>query len=186
MKRVDLLELVSIMESVGIADRRFIAPLCQQLMEADGFGGDGTEFAASVIQGIKPRDQLEAMQAAQMAVMHWATMKYMRQVGARCGTEYQEAAVATATKLARTYTAQMEAFKRYRTGCEQKIMLQHVSVAEGGQAIVGNVTQNALEDSADKTPALTDARQPAMPIIEQPEQVPVPVGHQRNGRRSSA
>jgi hypothetical protein len=34
-----------------------------------------------------------------------------------------------------------------------------------GQAIVGNVTQGALEEPAE-TPALTDARQPAMPSFE--------------------
>ena len=34
----------------------------------------------------------------------------------------------------------MEALKRYRSGVEQKVTLQHVSVAEGGHAIVGNVS----------------------------------------------
>jgi hypothetical protein len=170
MKRTDYLEFTSLMESFGFTDRRFIAPLFQQLTEADGFGGDGVEFAAALVQGTKPRDYLEAMQAAQMAAMHWATMKSMRQVGKSLGTAHQEVAVAMATKLARTFTAQMEAFKRYRTGGEQKVM--HVSV---GQAIVGTVTQNALEESANnKMSALTDARQLAMPIIEQPERVPIP------------
>jgi hypothetical protein len=32
------------------------------------------------------------------------------------------------------------AAKRYRTGGEQKVTVQHVSVNEGGPAIVGNVT----------------------------------------------
>jgi HNH endonuclease len=34
----------------------------------------------------------------------------------------------------------MEALKRYRSGGEQKMTVQHVHVAEGGQAIVGNVS----------------------------------------------
>jgi hypothetical protein len=34
-------------------------------------------------------------------------------------------------KLARTYTTQMEVLKRYRTGGEQNITVQHVSVSEG-------------------------------------------------------
>jgi hypothetical protein len=65
---------------------------------------------------------------------------------------------------------QMEALKRYRTGGEQKVTVQHVSVNEGGQAIVGNVNQAASGTAAEKpvttTPALSDARQQAMPIIE--------------------
>jgi hypothetical protein len=188
MKRIDYLEFVSLMESFGITDRRFIAPLLQQLTEADGFGGDGVEFATALVQGTKPRDHLEILHAVQMAAMHWATMKYMRQVGVSLGKAHQEVAVATATKLARTFTIQMEALKRYRAGGEQKVTVQHVSVGEGGQAFVGTVTQNALEESANnKMPALTDARQPAMPIIEQPERVPVPVRRQqKNAGRSSA
>ena len=42
-------------------------------------------------------------------------------------------------KLARTFATQVEALKRYRSGGEQKMTVQHVHVAEGGQAIVGNV-----------------------------------------------
>jgi hypothetical protein len=186
MKPIDYLEFVSIMESLGITDRRFITPLHQQLIEGDGFGGDGVEFAVSLIQGMKPRDHLEILHVVQMAVMHWATMKYMRQVGISVGTVHQEVAVGTATKLARTFTTQMEVFKRCRAAGEQKVTVQHVAVGEG--AIVGAVTQNVLEESANnKMPVLTDARQPAMPIIEQPERVPVPVRRQqKNARRSPA
>jgi hypothetical protein len=55
--------------------------------------------------------------------------------------------------------------------------VQHVSVGEGGQAIVGNVTQAtpqaASKQASDTPPALTDARQPAMPIIDKPVREPV-------------
>ena len=43
-------------------------------------------------------------------------------------------------KLARTFTTQMEALKRYRTGGQQKMTVEHVTVNDGGQAIVGNVS----------------------------------------------
>jgi hypothetical protein len=55
------------------------------------------------------------------------------------------------------------------------VTVQHVSVSEGGQAIVGNVTQETGGTAPQKpmttTPALTDARQQAMPPIETPAQV---------------
>ena len=38
-----------------------------------------------------------------------------------------------------TFAAQMSALKEYRSKGEQKMTVQHVHVAEGGQAIVGNV-----------------------------------------------
>ena len=34
----------------------------------------------------------------------------------------------------------MEALKRYRTTGEQKVTVQHVTVNDGGQAVVGTVT----------------------------------------------
>jgi hypothetical protein len=69
----------------------------------------------------------------------------------------QDSAERAFNKLTRTFAMQMEALKRYRSGAEQKVTLQHVSVAEGGQAIVGNVTQvpreNRQEQPAQEQPA---------------------------------
>jgi hypothetical protein len=69
-----------------------------------------------------------------------------------------------------TFATQMEALKRYRTGGEQKVTVQHVSVSEGGQTIVGNVTHAARERAPEKvansTVALPDAREPPMSTPE--------------------
>jgi len=45
-------------------------------------------------------------------------------------------------RLARTFPAQIEALNRYRSQSEPAITVQNVSVADGGNAIVGNVTQH--------------------------------------------
>jgi hypothetical protein len=72
----------------------------------------------------------------------------------------------------------MEALKRYRTGGEQKVTVQHVSVSEGGQAIVGNVTQGPRETARDKIPAsppaITDARMQPMAIVGERAPAAVP------------
>ncbi len=52
----------------------------------------------------------------------------------------EDAGVNRATKMLRTFTMQMEALKRYRTGGEQKVIVEHVHVNQGGQAIVGAVS----------------------------------------------
>jgi hypothetical protein len=52
----------------------------------------------------------------------------------------QDSAEKAFNKLARTFTTQMEALKRYRTGGQQKVTVEHVTVQAGGQAIVGNVS----------------------------------------------
>ncbi len=52
----------------------------------------------------------------------------------------QDSAERAFNKLARTFAVQVEALKRYRTGGEQKVTVQHVTVNEGGRAIVGSVS----------------------------------------------
>ena len=52
----------------------------------------------------------------------------------------QDAAERALNKLARTFATQMDALKRYRTGGQQKVTVEHVTVNEGGQAIVGAVS----------------------------------------------
>jgi hypothetical protein len=73
----------------------------------------------------------------------------------------------------------MEALKRYRTGGEQKVTVQHVSVSEGGQAIVGNVTQTPRETVRDKTvalpPALDHSRTAPMTNMGEPLLTPISV-----------
>ncbi|WP_287120652.1 hypothetical protein [Mesorhizobium sp.] len=40
----------------------------------------------------------------------------------------------------------MEALKKYRTGGQQYVTVKHVTVNEGGQAIVGNVSHGGQGD----------------------------------------
>lgn len=51
----------------------------------------------------------------------------------------QDAAERALNKLARTFATQMEALKRYRTGGQQKVTIEHVTVNAGGQATAGTV-----------------------------------------------
>jgi len=45
-----------------------------------------------------------------------------------------------ATKLMRTFVAQVEALRKYRTGGKQTIQVQHINVNAGGKAaVVGNI-----------------------------------------------
>ena len=87
----------------------------------------------SVVKGIEPRDQIEAMLAAQMAAVHVATMTFARRLAHVENIPQQDSAERAFNKLTRTFTTQMEALKRYRTGGEQKVTVQHVSVAKAAR-----------------------------------------------------
>ena len=98
----------------------------------------GTAFVQSIVFGIEPRDQLETMLAAQMAAVHNATMTFARRLAHVENIQQQDSASRAFNQLARTFTAQMDALKRHRSSGQQ-VVVKHVTVENGGQAIVGNV-----------------------------------------------
>ena len=100
-----------------------------------------SNFLLSVVRAVQPRDELETLLALQMGAIHAATMMLARRLNHVETIPQQDAAERALNKLARTYAMQMETFKRYRTGGQQKVVVEHVTVNEGGQAIVGAVTQ---------------------------------------------
>jgi hypothetical protein len=81
--------------------------------------------------------------AAQMAAVHIATMTFARRLAHVETIPQQDSASNAFNKLTRTFAAQMSALKDYRSRGEQRMTVQHVHVAEGGQAIVGNVNAPA-------------------------------------------
>jgi hypothetical protein len=91
----------------------------------------------------------------------------LRRLNRAARTDPQD--IAAFNKFVRTFATQLEALKRYRTGGEQKVTVQHVSVSEGGQAIVGNVThaapELALEKVVNSSSGLTDAREAPMTVV---------------------
>jgi hypothetical protein len=99
-------------------------------------------MAMAILNGIQPQDEIEGMLAVQMIGVHNVAMAAIRRgmlkdqtfVGRQANTDQ-------ATKMLRTFVAQMEALKKYRTGGQQKMIVEHVNVNEGGQAIVGTVNQ---------------------------------------------
>jgi len=122
----------------------FVEGLVSQIVHIASQGAKPDEkamnYVASMIAGIKPRDEPEAMLAAQMAAVHNASMTFARRLAHVTNIQQQDSAERAFNKLCRTYAAQLEALKRYRTGGQQKITVKHVTVNEGGQAIVGNVS----------------------------------------------
>jgi anion-transporting ArsA/GET3 family ATPase len=83
------------------------------------------------------------MLAAQMAAIHCSSMNFAVRLNSADTLKQRESAERSLNRLARTFTCQLEALKKYRGG-EQRIIVQHqqVNVNEGGQAIVGTVEQH--------------------------------------------
>jgi len=96
-------------------------------------------FALAVVEEAKPEDGLEAVLAVQMAAVHLAAMKALKRLHQAEGLAQFEAQERAANRLLRTFATQMQTLKKYRSKGEQKVTVEHVTVNEGGQAIVGAV-----------------------------------------------
>ena len=134
-----------LMEALGTADGSFLNGYLGQVangaLKSKEADPDALNFMVAAIAGIGPKDHVEAMLAAQMVAVHNATMTFARRLAHVENIPQQDSASAAFNKLARTFAAQVEALKRYRGGGgEQRVTVEHVTVNEGGQAIVGNVT----------------------------------------------
>jgi len=133
----------------GIENESLVKQLIMQAMNASSINfvqQDGQqdklilESTLSMIESISPQNGLEAMLAVQMVTVHNMSLDMSRRAMLKEQTiEGVEYNINRATKLMRTFTAQMEALKRLRMGGKQTIQVQHVHVNEGGQAIVGDV-----------------------------------------------
>lgn len=122
-------------------------------------GGPSATFmnaALAIIAAMGPNDEVEGTLAVQFACTHMMTMVLMGRIGGGHGSDRRLPSLAgSIAKLSRASGAQLESMRRLRGGSEQKILVQHVTVNNGGQAIVGNVKG----PRARKTTKHGDARQ---------------------------
>lgn len=121
---------------------------------------------------LTPRDGAEGMLAKQMVATHFAAIECMRR--AAIPNQYSEARnqeLNRAMKLMSLYARQLATLDKHRGKGQQKVTVEHVYVAEGGQAILGHIDAGSgRRDKADETqvtyhpslevPLETEARMP--------------------------
>jgi hypothetical protein len=162
-------------DALGAADRDAMRGMLGQLVKASVKGERPDEvtlaFMISMVKSIKPRDAVEAMLVAQMVSVHVMTMRCAHHLANAEDLAQQDSAGRALGRLARTFPAQIEALNRYRSQGEPAITVQNVSVGDGGNAIVGNVTQHASvivpdNDVAPAAAATPARREPAPGLSE--------------------
>jgi hypothetical protein len=143
--------------ALGVADRDAMHGILRQLVKASVSGENPDEvnlsFMISMVKSIKPRDSVEAMLVAQMVSVHVMAMRCAHHLANADDLAQHDSAARALGRLARTFPAQIEALNRYRSQGEPAVTVQNVKVEDGGNAIVGNVTQHASVIVSDKGPA---------------------------------
>ncbi len=139
---------MAMMEATGMADRDAALRLINQVVNLQHEPDTQSANAAiAMLQGINPHDELEGMLAGQMVAVHNMSMEFSRRaLLSNIALEAADRYINRASKLMGLFTRQAEALQRYRTKGQQKIVVQHVQVGEGGQAIIGDVHQGDARD----------------------------------------
>ena len=160
--------------------------------------------ALAVIDGVRPKDEVEAMLAANMAVANITLLELVaRTRAAIAGHLYQGNGLKRldvlgnlTNKFMRTFAIQIEALARKRRKGEQTVTVRHLHIHAGGQAVVGNVThrggrgvtkneQRPYGDNPEKPKIRKTPARPSMRSAHE-ERDAVPVTSDQKGPLSAA
>jgi hypothetical protein len=133
--------------------------------------------AVEQFESLAPADGAEGMLALQMVGTHDAALECLRRA-ALSGQTYagRDMALKHAHKLMSLYTQQLAALNKHRGKGQQKVTVEHVNVAAGGQAIVGNVETTVADRRRGSSP-LAVTHTPEEPMMDLTS--PKPVGSKR-------
>ncbi len=124
--------------------QRLVNQVCLTLWAPEGLEQDDKlawiASAIALLQGIKPADDIEGMLAAQMVGTHYAAMECLRRAVIGGQTfEGRDQNLKHASKLLSIFSRQIEVLDKHRGKGQQKMTVEHVHVAAGGQAMVGHI-----------------------------------------------
>ena len=95
----------------------------------------------AIISGIGPRDVIESMLATQMGAIHAASLQSLNLAHQAANGQKRDLHLSQAVKLTRIFTNQIEALNRHRSKCQQKMVIEHIHIHDGGKAVVGNLAK---------------------------------------------
>ena len=123
----------------GTEDMDVAAYLLNSLCKVSGIKTEQADVLnglCAAIQELHPRDHCERMLVSQMVLVDYRLKACMHSAGRALSPEMRDTEMAMAVRLMRLYTQQLETLRRYRTGGNQMITVNHVTAE---QAIVGDV-----------------------------------------------
>jgi hypothetical protein len=98
------------------------------------------QAAIDALAGIAPKSEIEGMLAVQMVATHFKIMECYRLVSIPDQTTHGvEFNLRAAQRLSKLYIQLLSALNKHRGRGQQQIIVKHLHVSHGGQAIVGPV-----------------------------------------------
>jgi hypothetical protein len=136
--------LEAVKRALGVRNNSAVVAFVSTLMAASPFLADdemAANVALAILDQVRPRDPLEGMAVMQMIAAYFLAMDATGRAFKAVTPPARDMAITQSTKCSRTYAALLEALVRYRAkgGTKQRVIVKHVHVNDGGQAIVGAV-----------------------------------------------
>jgi hypothetical protein len=138
-------------DATGVDDPKVAALIIDQVRRCSVLANhlEGLEVALEMMREMKPESLMEAQLAAQMHAVHNTAIAYLAKATSPCPPfAGSDANVARAIELMRLYREMSETMLKLKgqTG-QQKVVVEHVHVHEGGQAIAGAVSALPLKNT---------------------------------------
>lgn len=133
--------------ATGSSDLNFGLLILGRCVQASSVGKNNEEATtfenlynsiANALNALKPQDEIEGMLISRLVALHFQSIHYLGcAANNESGAEGRDRNINRSTKLSRLYNETLETLMRYRRKGEQKVVVQHVNVENGGKAIVG-------------------------------------------------
>lgn len=99
--------------------------------------------AVDFVKSFKPQDAVEAQLLVQMASAHNVAMESLRRANIADQTfAGRDMGLKYAAKFMNLYMEQMRCLNKHRGKGDQKVIIEHINIESGAQAIVGHVTHD--------------------------------------------
>jgi hypothetical protein len=164
--------MIMLAQQLGTADLDFVGGVIEELLlSGRGMSANELNFLWSTIVGMRPQNPVQTLLAIELAVNHKLLLENARRASNAESLEERESAMQTHHKLSRNSVALAQGLDGLQSGGGQPVV-QNVSIREGSQAILGNVTQVRNEQAPVAPPVAPDAEQPAAPDRPRRKRVP--------------
>jgi len=115
----------------------------------------------AIVSDQQPKNELEAMVICQMAVTHALAMRSLGNLNRSNEIQQQDSNALAVARLTKAFASQVDALAKLRRGGEQRVVVEHVHIHAGAQAIVGAVSHTggprALIENQGQPHATNDA-----------------------------
>lgn len=103
----------------------------------------------AIIEALDPADSTQLLLAAQLASMHKLSQKLLSQAYNSQRLDHIQIFINLAVKTSNVFNQQISVMQKLKCGGQQKVVIEHVSVNNGSQAVIGTIN-TSTSDKNDK------------------------------------